>query len=229
MALDLEEQEQVDEAKAWWKQHGNKVIWGVTAFLLVAAGWRGWQTWTHTQAAEASMLFDQAVQAASMNDLKTAKDLPPPRSWKTMPAAPTVRRPPGWPDASIWKQATSRARARSTNMHWIMPATTVCANWPICAWRPCTLKRRIMPGAMKRLETEFDPAFQGLVEQLKGDVLAAQGKSAEARAAYKLALEKLGDKSSLKPLVEIRLDSLGRLMCEPRVRILPDRPDALTL
>jgi predicted negative regulator of RcsB-dependent stress response len=40
-------------------------------------------------------------------------------------------------------------------------------------------------------------------------VLAAQGKATEARAAYKLALEKLGDQSSLKPLVEIRLDSLG--------------------
>jgi predicted negative regulator of RcsB-dependent stress response len=59
------------------------------------------------------------------------------------------------------------------------------------------------------LEGEFDAAFQGLVAQLKGDVLAAEGKTEEARSAYKLALEKLGDKSSLKPLVEIRLDGLG--------------------
>jgi predicted negative regulator of RcsB-dependent stress response len=66
-----------------------------------------------------------------------------------------------------------------------------------------------LPGAMKLLQDAFDPAFQGLAEQLKGDVLAAQGKDAEARTAYKLALEKLGDASSLKPLVEIRLDSLG--------------------
>ena len=43
----------------------------------------------------------------------------------------------------------------------------------------------------------------------KGDILAEQGKTADARAAYKLALEKLGDKSSLKPLLEIRLDALG--------------------
>jgi predicted negative regulator of RcsB-dependent stress response len=53
------------------------------------------------------------------------------------------------------------------------------------------------------------PAFQGLAEQLKGDVLAARARPPKARAAYKLALEKLGDKSSLKPLVEIRLDGLG--------------------
>jgi predicted negative regulator of RcsB-dependent stress response len=66
-----------------------------------------------------------------------------------------------------------------------------------------------IPGALKLLEAPFDAAFMGLAEQLKGDLLAAQGKTAEARDAYKLALEKLGDKSSLKPLVEIRLDGLG--------------------
>ncbi|MCU0934271.1 MAG: tetratricopeptide repeat protein, partial [Thiobacillaceae bacterium] len=74
MALDLEEQEQLDDAKAWWKQHGNKVIWGVTLFLVAVAGWRAWETWQRNQAASASMLFDQVVQAANRGDAKAAKD-----------------------------------------------------------------------------------------------------------------------------------------------------------
>ena len=75
MALDLEEQEQIDEFKVWWKLHGNKVIWGVTAFLLIAGGWRAWDTWQRKQAIEASTMFDSAVQAATMNDLKATKDV----------------------------------------------------------------------------------------------------------------------------------------------------------
>jgi predicted negative regulator of RcsB-dependent stress response len=72
-----------------------------------------------------------------------------------------------------------------------------------------TFEEKDVPGAMKLMQASFDPAFQGLAEQLKGDLFAAEGKTKEAQAAYKLALEKLGDKSSLKPLVEIRLDALG--------------------
>ena len=69
----------------------------------------------------------------------------------------------------------------------------------MCPWK----------SALKQLEAPFEPAFQGLAAQLKGDILAGQGKVADAREAYKLALEKLGDKSPIKPLVEIRLDGLG--------------------
>jgi predicted negative regulator of RcsB-dependent stress response len=70
-------------------------------------------------------------------------------------------------------------------------------------------EQKELDAALKQLEGAFDPAFQGLEGQLRGDILVAQGKTAEAREAYKGALEKLGDKSPLKPLVEIRLDGLG--------------------
>lgn len=208
MALDLEEQEQVDEAKAWWKQHGNKVIWGVTVFLLVVAGWRAWQTWTHTQAAEASMLFDQSVQAASMNDLKTAKAAAAqimekhPRSAYSAPAAWLA----GRINIETGDAKSARAQYEFALEHARDDGVRQLARLRLAALH---FEEKDLPGALKLLEETFEPAFQGLAEQLKGDVLAAQGKATEARAAYKLALEKLGDQSSLKPLVEIRLDSLG--------------------
>jgi len=208
MALDLEEQEQVDEAKAWWKQHGNKVIWGVTAFLLAVAGWRAWETWNRNQTAEASMLFDSAVQAASMNDLKTAKAVAAQimenyaRSAYSSPAA--------WLAGRINTESGDNKSARAQYEFALEHARDDGVR-QMARLRLATLlfEEKDLPGAMKLMEAPFDPAFQGLAAQLKGDVLAAQGKPAEARTAYKLALEKLGDKSSLKPLVEIRLDGLG--------------------
>ena len=43
-------------------------------------------------------------------------------------------------------------------------------------------------GALKILDAPHDAGFEGLFADLKGDVLLAQGKSAEAKAAYELAL-----------------------------------------
>jgi predicted negative regulator of RcsB-dependent stress response len=208
MALDLEEQEQLDEAKVWWKQHGNKVIWGVTIFLLAVAGWRAWETWNRNQAAEASMLFDQAVQATSLNDAKTAKDA----AGRIMEnhSRSAYAAPAAWLTGHINYQTGDLKSARAQYEYALDHARDEGVR-QMARLRLATLMFELkdMAGAMKLLEEPFEPAFQGLAGQLKGDILAAQGKNAEAREAYKLALEKLGDKSSLKPLVEIRLDGLG--------------------
>jgi predicted negative regulator of RcsB-dependent stress response len=208
MALDLEEQEQLDEAKAWWKLHGNKVIWGVTLFLLAAAGWRAWETWTRNQAAEASMLFDQAVQATSLNDLKTAKDA----AGRIMEnhARSAYAAPAAWLAGHINYETGDLKSARAQYEFALDHARDDGAR-QLARLRLAALlfEQKDLAGAQKLLDEAFDPAFQGLAGQLKGDILVAQGKPAEARAAYKLALEKLGDKSPLKPLVEIRLDGLG--------------------
>lgn len=208
MALDLEEQEQLDEAKAWWKLHGNKVIWGVTVFLLAAAGWRAWETWNRNQGAEASMLFDQAVQATTMNDLKTGKEA----AARIMEnhARSAYAAPAAWLAGRI-NYETGDLKSAKAQYEFALEHARDAGAEQMARLRLATLlfEQKDMAGALKLLDGAFDPAFQGLAGQLKGDILAAQGKKAEAREAYKLALEKLGDKSPLKPLVEIRLDGLG--------------------
>ena len=54
MALDLEEQEQVEELKAWWKQHGRLITAVVLAAALGFAGWQLWRWYQSSQAAQAS-------------------------------------------------------------------------------------------------------------------------------------------------------------------------------
>jgi predicted negative regulator of RcsB-dependent stress response len=45
---------------------------------------------------------------------------------------------------------------------------------------------------------------------LKGDVLVAKNQPAEAKAAYRLALEKAGDRNAaFRASVQLRLDALG--------------------
>ena len=74
--------------------------------------------------------------------------------------------------------------------------------------------------ALKLLGEEPVPAFAARFAELKGDILLAQGKQAEARAAYKEALAKqdaiekaagsqTGRETQYRDLLQIKLDSLG--------------------
>lgn len=63
--------------------------------------------------------------------------------------------------------------------------------------------------ALKLLETKPGDNFVGLYAGLKGDILASQEKRQEARAAYQLALDKSDAASSLRQIIQLKLDALG--------------------
>jgi predicted negative regulator of RcsB-dependent stress response len=66
--------------------------------------------------------------------------------------------------------------------------------------------------ALKQLEAAHAPAFEARFQELKGDVLVAQGKKAEARNAYKAALDKVtGKPGGGRELLQQKLDSLGEV------------------
>ncbi|MDW8324635.1 MAG: tetratricopeptide repeat protein [Burkholderiales bacterium] len=208
MALDLEEQEKLDELKAWWKQNAKWVIGGVTAFVLAVAGWRGWQYWTHKQASEASLLFDRAVQAAMLNDAKAVKETTGqimehyPRSGYATPAAWLAGRLNH--DAGDLKSAL--AQYEYALEHARDDSTKALARLRLAA---VYLDNKQPDKALALLAEPPAAAYAGLYANLKGDILYTQGKTSEARAAYQEALKQLDADSVLRPIVEIKLDALG--------------------
>src|SRR6266545_337220 len=70
-AYDLEEQEQLEAFKAWWKDHGGAIILGAT---LVLAAIGAWNAWTWYQRSQAAVLYDTLQKAARANDLKTTRE-----------------------------------------------------------------------------------------------------------------------------------------------------------
>lgn len=207
MALDLEEQEQIDELKAWWQQNGKFVIAGVAAFVIGVGGWRFWESRNLTQAVEASALFEQAIQAAGANDTKAVKELTG-RIMETQSGS-AYAVPAAWlagrANHTAGDLKSARAQYEYALEHAKDDGLEQLAGLRLAA---LLLDEKDYAGAMKLLEKTHDPAFAGLYANLKGDVLAAQGKRPEALAAYKQAVERLGDKSALKPLVEMKMDGM---------------------
>ena len=52
MAYDLQEQESIDQMKAWWDRWGTPVTAAVCVVCLGFAGWNGWNWYKRNQAAE---------------------------------------------------------------------------------------------------------------------------------------------------------------------------------
>ena len=66
--LDLEEQEQLDELKHFWKRFGNLITWVLIVVLGAFAAWNGYQYWLRSQAAQASVMYDEVERAIQAGD-----------------------------------------------------------------------------------------------------------------------------------------------------------------
>ena len=63
--------------------------------------------------------------------------------------------------------------------------------------------------ALKLLDTPRGASFDSLYADMRGDILALLGRRAEARAAYQTALENSDPRSNYRPMIQVKLDTLG--------------------
>jgi predicted negative regulator of RcsB-dependent stress response len=59
------------------------------------------------------------------------------------------------------------------------------------------------------LDGNKNESFAAYVADLRGDVMLAQGRIDEARAAYKSAMEKAEPRNPVKNIAETKLNALG--------------------
>ena len=209
MALDLEEQEQVAELKAWWKQHGRLVTAVITAAALGFSGWQGWRIWQQNQAANAAGLYDTLGRAAEAGDAKAMRDAAgtliesyPRTLYATMGALTAAR---FYFDRNDTKSA-------KVQLQWALDNTPSDEMRDLARLRLAAvlLDEKAYDEALKLLNAAHAPAYEAQYAALRGDVLVAKNQAADAKAAYKLALEKAdGADSAFKESVRMRLDALG--------------------
>jgi predicted negative regulator of RcsB-dependent stress response len=70
--LDLQDQEQLDALKAFWKQYGNLITWVLILALGAYAAWNGWQWYQRDQAVKAGAIYDELDRSVQAGDADRA-------------------------------------------------------------------------------------------------------------------------------------------------------------
>ena len=209
MALDLEEQEQVEELKAWWKQHGNMVAAVVVAVAVGFIGWQGWRWYQSNQAAHASALYETVTKAVQANDAKALRDA----------AGTLVESYPRTLYASMGALVAARyyfdrgdLKSAKAQLAWVIERAPSQDFKDLARLRLAAvlLDEKAYDEALKTLDAKTAAAYEAQYAALRGDVLVAKNQAADAKAAYKLAIEKAdGADSAFTESVRMRLDALG--------------------
>ena len=205
---DLEEQEKLDDLKAWWEQNSKYVSAAVVVVALVVIGVQGWRWYQRTQAEQASVLYQAVSQAVRANDLSKAKE---PASQIVDRFARTAYAPrAALLYAKMLYDGGDKSAARA-QLQWIIDHASEDELKAIARFRlaQAMLDEKQYDDALKTLDIKTDDGFTGLFADLKGDILAAMGKNAEAKAAYEIALAKIDPKSPYRAFVQVKFDALG--------------------
>jgi len=206
-AFDLEEQERLDALKDWWKANGLVVYAALAVLIITIAGVKGWRYYHDTRADAAAEMFADLDNNA-LADAKKRRDGAT-QLMDKYPESPYAARA-ALAEAQVDFDAKDTASAQR-NLRWVIENSRLSQFQSIARLRLAAvlLDAKKYDEALKLLDDNKDSAFLALTADLRGDIFAAQSKSAEARAAYKLALEKLPASSPLRQVVQIKLDALG--------------------
>ncbi len=208
MANNLDEQEQLDQFKYFWKQYGNIITWTLIAVLGAYAAWNGYQYWQRNQATQAAAMFDEVERSIvsgdvakverALTDMNAKFGSSPYAQQAGLLAAKTFYEK-GNLDAS--KKALATVAEKSSDVGYQAIAKLRLAS--------AQIEGKNYDDALKQLTGTFPKDFEPLAADRRGDVLALQGKTAEAKAEYVKAYKGLEERSGYRRLVEVKLNALG--------------------
>ena len=206
--LDLEEQEQLDQLKAFWNDYGNLI----TAVLVIVVGaylsWIGWNAWQRDQGAKAGSMYDELDRAVQAGDAARAgqifSDMKEryPRTTFTGQAGLLAAK------AAADKGQLDAARGE---LAWVAESASQDEYRAVAKLRLAglLLDEKKYDEALKQLEGVDSGEFAALAADRRGDILFAQGKTEEAKAAYQKAWATMDAKVEYRRIVEAKLNVLG--------------------
>jgi predicted negative regulator of RcsB-dependent stress response len=222
-AYDLEEQEQLEELKTWWKLHGNLVTTVITVVALAVAGWQGWNWWQRQQSVKASAVYMALEQTIGSRDAKKSREL----------AGELIEKYPGTAYAAMGALLSAHAQVEfgdaktaHVQLQWVADSgkDDVMRDLARLRLAALLLDEKAYDDALKQLMEPPQAALAPRFAELKGDVLVAQGKKSDAAKSYATALDAVDEMQKIegrtqnspgsphepyRNMLQAKLDSLG--------------------
>jgi len=207
-ALDLEEQEQLAEFKAWWNRYGNLILTAITLVLLIVAAFNGWRYYQRGQSAEAFAMYEQLQAVSNAKDKAKTQEL----AGQILERFPRSNFAPMAALINAKVQITAGdVKAAKAQLQWVVDNSKDDELKHVGRVRLAgvLLDEKQYDDALKLLSAEHPAYFDPIYADRKGDILLAQGKTAEARAAWEEAYTKADDKNPIRQIVQLKLELAG--------------------
>lgn len=207
MAYDLEEQEQLDELKTWWKIYGNMLLLAAGIAIASSLAVQGWKYYQNKQSREASTQF-QALMQSDPKDIKAIQALSAGLMEKYTSTPYAAR-------AAVIAAKTNfvagDAKSAKAQLGWAAKNAQEdqVKSIALLQLAAILLDEKQYDVALTTLAEKHDAGFDGIFADLRGDILVAQNKKAEAKAAYQEALVKLDVKNHYSSYTQHKLEALG--------------------
>ncbi len=206
--LDLEEQEQLDQLKHFWKQYGDLITWGLIVILGAVAAWNGYQYWQRTQSVQAAAMFDEVEKVARSGDTQKME-----RAFSDMKerfASTNYAQQAGLLVAQT-SYAAGNIEAAKAALTWVVEKPTDKGYASIARLRlsGMLIESKAYDEALKLLANNIDEEFFALAADRKGDIYSALGKKSEAKTEYQKAFKALDERAEYRRLVLVKLNALG--------------------
>jgi predicted negative regulator of RcsB-dependent stress response len=215
MPLDLEEQEQLDQLKAFWQKYRNLIIGVLTVVLLAYSAYSASLWWRNSQALEASKLYETMVTAIAKGDKEV-----------TLRAADDLQKDfSSTPYAAMSSLIAARIEAESGDtkraLEYLRWAAKNASNDAYLALAKMRLVGQLIEQGSEKDFAEADqilkeapvPGFESLWIERRGDWYLMQKKNAEAKTSYQEAWKKLDQVKELpeeaRRLLKVKLDAVG--------------------
>ncbi len=215
MPLDLEEQEQLDQFKAFWEKYRNLITAVVTTALFAYAGYSGYQWWRNSQATQASQLYDTMMSAIGKGDkdqtLRAADDL----------QKQFARTPYASMSSLVAAKIAADAGDASKAMEYLRWTAKNASNPGYEALGKLRLATELIEQGTEKDFAEADAilkekpimGFEALWLERRGDWYLAQKKTAEAKTSYQEAWKTIDQAKEFpeeaRRLLKVKLDAVG--------------------
>jgi len=182
----------------------------ITTLVVVYLGYQGWHYYQDQQSLKASTQYENLLKL----DITDAKNLKAIQSVSAQLMDKYSSTPYAGRAALTAAKANFQAneiKSAKSQLEWAANNAKEDAIQAMALLELASLQfeEKDYAGALKTLGKKHTSGFDGLFADLKGDVLVAQGKPADAKVAYKEALEKLDSQGRLLKFTQHKLEVLG--------------------